>query len=127
MTDRGAFPTIIWCSPPARAMPISATTNGRRFAPGLKKIEDATEIRRRILIAFEKAETREPIWPSARALLTFVIVGGGPTGVEMAGAIAELARNALAARLSQHRPARCSHRAGRGRAAPAARLRPEAL
>lgn len=63
-------------------------------APGLKKIDDATEIRRRILLAFEKAET-EPDEARRRALLTFVIIGGGPTGVEMAGAIIELARKAL--------------------------------
>jgi NADH dehydrogenase len=63
-------------------------------APGLKKIDDATEIRRRILLAFEKAET-EPDETRRRALLTFVIVGGGPTGVEMAGAIIELAKKAL--------------------------------
>src|SRR5689334_1742698 len=65
------------------------------FAPGLKTIDDATYIRRRILLAFEKAET-EPD-PAERArLLNFVVVGGGPTGVEMAGAIAELAKRALA-------------------------------
>ncbi|MCF8470682.1 MAG: NAD(P)/FAD-dependent oxidoreductase [Parvibaculum sp.] len=63
-------------------------------APGLKKIDDATEIRRRILLAFEKAET-ERDEKKRCALLTFVIVGGGPTGVEMAGAIIELARKAL--------------------------------
>lgn len=65
------------------------------YAPGLKKIEDATAIRRRILLAFEQAEL-EPDARKRRALLTFVIVGGGPTGVELAGAIAELARKALA-------------------------------
>src|ERR1043165_4720938 len=65
------------------------------FAPGLKTIDDATYIRRRILLAFEKAET-EPD-PAERArLLNFVIVGGGATSVEMAGAIAELANRALA-------------------------------
>ena len=65
-------------------------------APGLKTIDDATYIRRRILLAFEKAETEEDPHERAR-LLTFVVVGGGPTGVEMAGAIAELANRALAA------------------------------
>lgn len=65
------------------------------YAPGLKKIEDATAIRRRILLAFEQAEL-ETEAEKRRALLTFVIVGGGPTGVELAGAIAELARKALA-------------------------------
>jgi NADH dehydrogenase len=65
-----------------------------KFAPGLKKIDDAIDIRRRILSAFERAETSEdPV--ERRRLLTFVVVGGGPTGVEMAGAIAELARRAL--------------------------------
>src|SRR4051794_32892580 len=66
------------------------------FAPGLKTIDDATYIRRRILLAFEKAET-EPDAAERARLLNFVIVGGGPTGVEMAGAIAELANRALAA------------------------------
>ena len=61
------------------------------FAPGLKRLEDATEIRRRILTAFERAEATDDAQERA-ALLTFLIVGGGPTGVELAGAIAELAR-----------------------------------
>ncbi|HEU4660292.1 MAG TPA: NAD(P)/FAD-dependent oxidoreductase [Pseudolabrys sp.] len=65
-----------------------------RFAPGLKNIDDARAIRRRILLAFEKAELAEDKAERAR-LLTFVIVGGGPTGVEMAGAIAEIARQTL--------------------------------
>ena len=64
------------------------------IAPGLKTIEDATEIRRRILLAFEAAE-RESDSEKRRAWLTFVIVGGGPTGVELAGALAELAHNTL--------------------------------
>ena len=63
-------------------------------APGLKRIEDATEIRRRLLIGFERAESAVDASERAR-WLTFVIVGGGPTGVELAGAIAELARNGL--------------------------------
>jgi len=63
-------------------------------APGLKKIDDATGIRRRILAAFEEAEqASEP--QARRRFLTFVVIGGGPTGVEMAGAIAELAHVAL--------------------------------
>jgi NADH dehydrogenase len=65
------------------------------FAPGLKTLEDATAIRRRLLLAYEAAE-REPDPEKRRALLTFVIIGGGPTGVEMAGAIIELAHFALA-------------------------------
>ncbi len=64
------------------------------FAPGLKTLEDATTIRRRILLAFEQAELETD--PRARAaLLTFVIIGAGPTGVELAGTIAELARDTL--------------------------------
>ncbi|MBX9847554.1 MAG: NAD(P)/FAD-dependent oxidoreductase [Xanthobacteraceae bacterium] len=66
------------------------------FAPGLKTIDDATSVRRRILLAFEHAENESDAAERAR-LLTFVVIGGGPTGVEMAGAIAELAKRALAA------------------------------
>jgi NADH:ubiquinone reductase (H+-translocating) len=65
-----------------------------RHARGIKKIEDATELRRKILTAFERAETERDLEERAR-LLTFVIVGGGPTGVEIAGAVAELARRTL--------------------------------
>jgi NADH:ubiquinone reductase (H+-translocating) len=64
------------------------------FAPGLKTLEDATTLRRRILVAFERAE-RESDPERRAALLTFVIVGAGPTGVELAGTIAELARDTL--------------------------------
>jgi NADH:ubiquinone reductase (H+-translocating) len=64
-------------------------------AAGLKTIDDATYLRRRILLAFERAET-EPDADERSRLLNFVVVGGGPTGVEMAGAIAELAKRALA-------------------------------
>jgi NADH dehydrogenase/putative oxidoreductase len=64
------------------------------YAPGLKSIEDATAIRSRVLLAFEQAEgEREPT--RREAWLTFVVVGGGPTGVELAGAVAELARTGL--------------------------------
>ncbi|HMP91226.1 MAG TPA: NAD(P)/FAD-dependent oxidoreductase [Kiritimatiellia bacterium] len=65
------------------------------FAPGLKTLEQATEIRRRVLTAFELAE-REPDAELRRQLLTFVIVGGGPTGVELAGALGEISRYTLA-------------------------------
>ncbi len=67
----------------------------RKVAPGLKDIEDAVEIRRRVLLAFEAAE-REPDPEARRRHLTFVVIGGGPTGVELAGAIAELASYVLA-------------------------------
>ncbi len=63
-------------------------------APGLKTVDDATEIRRRFLLAFEAAE-RESDADARRRLLTFVIVGAGPTGVELAGAMAEIARKAM--------------------------------
>jgi NADH:ubiquinone reductase (H+-translocating) len=64
------------------------------FAPGLKSLDDALRIRRQVLLAFEKAETTEdPV--ERHRLMTIVVVGGGPTGVELAGAFAELARNVL--------------------------------
>ncbi len=65
-----------------------------KFAPGLKALEDATTIRRRLLLAFERAERTQDM-DERKALLTFAIVGGGPTGVELAGIIAELARRTL--------------------------------
>ena len=65
-----------------------------KFAPGLKTVEDATDMRRRILLAFEAAE-REPDPEKRRAWLTFVIVGAGPTGVELAGALGEIANDTL--------------------------------
>jgi NADH:ubiquinone reductase (H+-translocating) len=64
------------------------------FAPGIKSIEDATAVRRRVLVALERAETERNL-RTRNALLTFVVIGGGPTGVEMAGAIAELARQSV--------------------------------
>ncbi len=65
-----------------------------RFAPGLKTIEDATEIRRKVLVAFEAAEREND--PERRAAwLTFVIVGGGPTGVELAGSLGEISRDTM--------------------------------
>lgn len=66
-----------------------------RDAPGLKTIEDAVEMRRRILVAFETAE-RDAYLTGKQKQLNFVVVGGGPTGVELAGAIADIARKALA-------------------------------
>jgi NADH dehydrogenase len=66
------------------------------YAHGIKKIDDATFLRRKILLAFELAES-EPDADERRRLLNFVVIGGGPTGVEMAGAIAELSKKALAA------------------------------
>jgi NADH:quinone reductase (non-electrogenic) len=67
----------------------------RRRAPGLKTLDDALEMRRRVLLAFERAE-RETDAERRRALLTFVVIGGGPTGVELAGALAEISHQSLA-------------------------------
>ena len=67
----------------------------RSIAPGLKTLEDALDIRRRVLLAFEHAE-RETDPGRRERLLTFVVIGGGPTGVEMAGALAEISRQSLA-------------------------------
>lgn len=80
---------------------VGATTNyfghddWARLAPPMKRLDDALEVRRRVLLAFEEAE-REPDEARRRELLSFVVIGGGPTGVELAGAIAELARRVLA-------------------------------
>jgi NADH dehydrogenase len=67
----------------------------QHFAPGLKTLDDALDMRRRVLVAFEQAE-REPDKAKQRRLLTFVVIGGGPTGVELAGSLAEISRHALA-------------------------------
>ena len=75
----------------------------RGVAPGLKTLEDALHIRRRFLLAFERAE-READPQKRKALLTFVVVGGGPTGVEMAGALAEIAHQSLAHEFRQFDP-----------------------
>jgi NADH:ubiquinone reductase (H+-translocating) len=76
----------------------------RTLAPGLKSIEDATEIRRRVFLAFEAAE-REQAPEITRQWMTFVIVGGGPTGVELAGALAEIARDTLEGQFDSINPA----------------------
>jgi NADH dehydrogenase len=73
------------------------------LAPGLKSIEDATEIRRRILLAFERAE-RETDHDKIRALLTFVVIGAGPTGVELAGTLGEMAQYTLRRDFRRIRP-----------------------
>ena len=75
-----------------------------KFAPGLKTLEDATTIRRKLLLAFEAAE-RETDPEKRQALLTFAIIGGGPTGVELAGAISELARETLRGEFRTANPA----------------------
>jgi len=73
------------------------------YAPGLKSIDDAVEIRRRVLLAFEEAE-REPDPTKRSKLLNFIVIGGGPTGVELAGSIAELARYVLGRDFKNVRP-----------------------
>lgn len=74
-------------------------------APGLKTLDDAFEIRRRILLAFEEAE-KEPNPGQREAWLTFVVIGGGPTGVEMAGTLAEIARHTLPGEFRNFDPSR---------------------
>ena len=75
------------------------------FAPGLKTLEQATEMRRRMLVAFERAENElDP--DTQRAYLTFVVVGGGPTGVELAGAIADISRTAMSGDFRRIDPSR---------------------
>ena len=75
-----------------------------RYAPGLKRVDDAIEVRRRLLLAFERAEATENDTERA-GLLTFLIVGGGPTGVELAGAIAELAKHGMEKEFRRFDPA----------------------
>jgi NADH dehydrogenase len=75
-----------------------------QYAPSLKTLADATEIRRRILTAFEHAE-RDADWSAIREQLTFVVVGGGATGVELAGALAEISRDSLRRDFRRIRPA----------------------
>src|SRR5712671_2639511 len=93
-TDREALPYdyLIVATGAAHAYFGHPEWAGR--APGLKTLDDALEMRRRVLLAFEAAE-REDDAARQRRLLTFVIVGGGPTGVELAGALAEIARQTL--------------------------------
>ena len=79
-------------------------SNWEPLAPGLKTLEDALEIRRRVLLAYEAAE-RESDPAAQKRLLTFVIVGGGPTGVELAGALGEIARQTLSDDFRNIRPA----------------------
>ena len=92
------------------------------FAPGLKTLEDATTIRRRILLAFEQAE-RETDPDKRQALLTLVIIGGGPTGVELAGTIAELAHDTLRGEFRNIDTRAGARRADRGRRPHPAGLR----
>lgn len=94
-TDRGVFPYDALVVATGATHAYFGHDGWAPNAPGLKRIEDATEIRRRILMSFEHAELAV-IEGDRERLTTFVVVGGGPTGVEMAGAIADMAREALA-------------------------------
>ena len=86
------------------------------FAPGLKTLEDALEIRRRVLLAFENAE-REVIAGRASPPLNFVVIGAGPTGVELAGAISDIAGRYLTEGVSRHRSASVADHPARRRSA----------
>ena len=90
--DRVPYDYLIVCAGAAHS--YFGHDEWSRIAPGLKTLDDALALRRRLLLAFEEAE-REPSPERQRILLTFVIIGGGPTGVELAGALAEIARHAL--------------------------------
>jgi NADH dehydrogenase len=94
LTDAGEIPYDVLVVATGATHAYFGHDAWERWAPGLKTIEDATEIRRRILLAFEEAEVATD--PARRkALLTFVIVGAGATGAELAGALAEIARRTL--------------------------------
>ena len=75
----------------------------QQYAPGLKTLDDGMKLRDKILLAFEEAE-KEPDTEKRQALLTFVLVGGGPTGVELAGALADLAHKSLSGNFRNIRP-----------------------
>ena len=94
-TDHGAIPYDVLILAPGSTHSYFGHDEWAVNAPGLKDVEDAFEIRRRVLIAYENAE-QEPDDAKRRAWLTFVIVGAGPTGVELAGALEEIATRTLA-------------------------------
>jgi len=95
----------------------------RPWAPGLKSLDEALEIRRRVLLAFERAEW-EPDGAVRRELLSFVVVGGGPTGVELAGALSEIARHSLVRDFRDIDPARPRSSSWRPPGACSPRFRP---
>ena len=95
LLDEGALPFDFLILAAGAAHTYFGHDEWASYAPGLKTLDDALAIRRRLLLAFERAE-REERTENRRRLLTFIIVGGGPTGVELAGALAEIARHALA-------------------------------
>jgi NADH dehydrogenase len=93
--DQGTFPYDKLIIATGATHSYFGHADWERLAPGLKSVEDAIEIRRRVLLAFEMAE-RETDERERRYWTTFVVVGGGPTGVELAGALAEISRTTLA-------------------------------
>ncbi len=95
ITDTGSTPYDYLIMATGATHAYFGNDHWETVAPGLKTISDATEIRQRVLTAFERAETTSSE-AEREALLNFAVIGGGPTGVEMAGAIVELARKALA-------------------------------
>jgi NADH dehydrogenase len=95
MVDGSSLPYDYLILAPGTRHSYFAHPEWESLAPGLKTVEDALEVRRRILLGFERAE-REPDPAERQGHLTFVVIGGGPTGVEVAGAIAEIKRFALA-------------------------------
>ncbi|MEP7028489.1 MAG: FAD-dependent oxidoreductase, partial [Candidatus Eisenbacteria bacterium] len=95
VTDRGPLAYDALILAPGSTHSYFGHDDWAPFAPGLKDVEDAFEIRRRVLLAFENAE-QEPDEARRRAWLTFAIVGAGPTGVELAGALEEIAKRTLA-------------------------------
>ena len=94
-TDHGPIPYDVLILAPGSTHSYFGHDDWAEYAPGLKDVEDAFEIRRRVLIAYENAE-QEPDETRRREWLTFVIVGAGPTGVELAGALEEIAKRTLA-------------------------------
>jgi NADH dehydrogenase len=94
LTDAGEIPYDVLVVATGATHAYFGHDAWERWAPGLKTLEDATEIRRRVLLAFEEAEV-ETDAARRKVLLTFVIVGAGPTGAELAGALAEIARRTL--------------------------------
>ena len=118
---RAASPTTTSSSPPAPPTPTSATIEWAPLAPGLKTIEDAIEIRRRVLLAFELAE-RQMLEQGWHPPLNFVVIGGGPTGVELAGAISDIAQLYMRHDFRHIDPTKSPRAAARWRAARAGRL-----
>ena len=128
-TDRARCRTTRWSSPAARATRTSATTSGQAHAPELKSLEGALDDPQPHPRARSRPPRSNATRERRRSWLTFVVVGAGPTGVEMAGQIAELARDTLRARLPLGRHAhgaRAARRGGRPRARRASRRRSRA-